>query len=280
MTTETRRRVRIATIGLMVLLPSAAPGAEPGTGASVAERRHEVRPGDTLWSIARRYGVSVEALVSANGLPSSRAPLRVGRRLIVPGRPPDDPRRTAASGGDAADGAVRVVQPPEASRREAWRLRAPADLVLRLPDLGDWAPLFTWPAEGPISSTFGPRRSGWHGGIDIKAGAGAPVSAAAAGVVRASGWESRYGLVVRLEHRDGFVTVYAHNTENLVEAGQRVAAGQPIARVGRSGRATTDHLHFEIRRGGLAYNPLFFLPLPSRIVWIEGAGAAPIDHDE
>lgn len=280
MTIRTRRRIRIASVGLIVLLPGTPTGAEPVSGAAAAERRHEVRPGDTLWSIGRRYGVSVEALVSANGLPSARTPLRVGRRLVVPGQPPADRPAAGASEVGLVNGSLRSVERLSARNLEAWRFRAPADLVLKLPDLGESTPPFTWPAEGPISSPFGPRRSGWHGGIDVKAGAGALVSAAAGGTVLASGWEPRYGLVIKIEHRDGFVTVYAHNTENLVEAGDRVVAGQPIARVGRSGRATTDHLHFEIRRGGLAYNPLFFLPLPSRIVWVEGRGGASADHDE
>lgn len=280
MTATTRRRVRIATVGLMVLLPSAAPGLESGTRITAPERRHEVRPGDTLWSIGRRYGVSVEALVAANGLSGPGAPLPVGRRLVIPGRPPTGGRAVGSAAAALANGSLRVVEPPEPRRTEVGRLRAPADLVLKLPDFGESTPLFAWPAEGRISSPFGPRRSGWHGGIDIKADAGAPVSASAAGVVVASGWETRYGRVVKIEHRDGFITVYAHNTENLVEVGERVRAGQPIARVGRSGRATTDHLHFEIRRGGLAYNPLFFLPLPSRLVWVEEPRGGPDEHDE
>ena len=74
---------------------------------------------------------------------------------------------------------------------------------------------------------------------------------------------------MKIEHNDGYVTVYAHNDENLVLVGMRVAAGDPIATVGRTGRATADHLHFEIRRNGAVYNPLYLLPLPPRVGQVE-----------
>jgi len=126
-----------------------------------------------------------------------------------------------------------------------------------------------------VISTFGQRRSGWHGGIDIKAPLGTPVQAAAAGVVVASGTEARYGLVVKIEHKHGFVTVYAHNDVNLVEVGDRVDAGDLIALVGMTGRATTYHVHFEVRRDGLAYNPLYLLPLPPRIAQVDETAERP-----
>ena len=132
-----------------------------------------------------------------------------------------------------------------------------------------------WPAEGPVISTFGHRRSGWHGGIDIKAPLGTPVQAAAAGVVVTAGVEARYGLVVKIEHKQGFVTVYAHNDVNLVEVGDRVDAGDLIALVGNTGHATTYHVHFEVRRDGLAYNPLYLLPMPPRIAQIDETAERP-----
>jgi murein DD-endopeptidase MepM/ murein hydrolase activator NlpD len=152
--------------------------------------------------------------------------------------------------------------------------------VLALPDFSELAPLFAWPVEGQISSVFGRRRMGWHRGIDIKADLGAIVTAAAAGTVVTSALEVRYGRVVKIEHPNGFMTVYAHNDDNRVEAGDRVVAGQPIAAVGRTGRATAHHLHFEIRQAGLAYNPLYLLPLPPRAMLVEEAGDEDHDSDE
>ena len=84
-----------------------------------------------------------------------------------------------------------------------------------------------------------------------------------------SGVEPRYGRVVKIEHDDGFLTVYAHNEENLVEVGMRVGAGDPIATLGRTGRATAHHVHFEIRRNGSVYNPLYLLPRPRSVGQVE-----------
>lgn len=106
-------------------------------------------------------------------------------------------------------------------------------------------------------------------GIDVLAPPGAPIIATAAGLVIASSVEHRYGRVVKVAHENGFVTVYAHNALNLVDLGEWVAAGQVIATVGRTGRATAEHLHFEIRHEGYAYNPLYLLPLPPRMVQVE-----------
>jgi len=125
--------------------------------------------------------------------------------------------------------------------------RGPRGLELAVPDFVDTSPPFTWPVEGPVTSTFGRRRSAWHRGIDIKAERGAVIFAAAAGVIVTSAVEPRYGRVVKIEHDDGFVTVYAHNEENLVQAGMHVSPGDPVATIGKTGRATAHHLHFEIR---------------------------------
>src|SRR5437868_26609 len=151
----------------------------------------------------------------------------------------------------------------------------PPRLAMVVPDFDTGLLQLAWPAEGPVISTFGHRRSGWHGGIDIKAPLGTPVQAAAAGVVVTAGVEARYGLVVKIEHKQGFVTVYAHNDVNLVEVGDRVDAGELIALVGNTGRATTYHVHFEVRRDGLAYNPLYLLPMPPRIAQIEETADRP-----
>ena len=108
-------------------------------------------------------------------------------------------------------------------------------------------------------SSFGQRGLGWHAGLDITAEPGTPIVAAAPGVVYASGWEGSYGWVVKMDHEGGFSTVYAHNLQNMVEVGDTVEAGAVIALVGRTGRASGPHLHFEIRRDGMAYNPIFLL---------------------
>jgi murein DD-endopeptidase MepM/ murein hydrolase activator NlpD len=121
------------------------------------------------------------------------------------------------------------------------------------------------PAAGVISSPFGMRAdpltggNKFHQGIDIVAPGGAPVAAAAPGRVVFSGWTAGYGNMVEVDHGGGWVTRYGHNSANSVAAGDTVAAGQQVALVGQTGRATGDHLHFEVRRDGKAVSPTIFL---------------------
>ena len=118
-------------------------------------------------------------------------------------------------------------------------------------------PGLVWPVEGKVTSRFGPR--GFlhvHRGVDIRAPKGTPVHAAAGGTVAFSGRQSSYGRVIKIDHPNGLRTIYAHNSRNFVKAGERVKAGAVIGAVGQSGRATTNHLHFEVRRHDVARDPL------------------------
>ena len=116
---------------------------------------------------------------------------------------------------------------------------------------------FLWPLQGTFSSGFEENERKRHQGIDLLSPAGTAVRAAAAGVTLYAGDGIRgYGNMIILRHSDEFVSVYAHNEANLVAEGDRVDPGQVIARVGRTGRATAPHLHFEIRRNNRAVDPL------------------------
>lgn len=121
---------------------------------------------------------------------------------------------------------------------------------------------FSWPIEnGSISSFYGKRRRDFHDGIDIRAPKGTPVHAAKAGeVIYSSNRIRGYGNMIVVKHDDNMATVYAHNRKNLVRIGDRVKDGQVIALVGRTGRATGPHLHFEVRKGEVPENPLHYLP--------------------
>jgi murein DD-endopeptidase MepM/ murein hydrolase activator NlpD len=244
--------------------PSSAQSVSDQTrnSAKSGARVHRVRRGETLSEIARRYSVSVPSIVAANRLPNESMQLRPGSRLAIP---------LSATSGAVAGPRIRRI---------ARVATVPQNLVLAVPEFAEVSPGFLWPVDGTISSPFGYRADGWHRGIDIMAPPGALVFAAATGIVIVSGVEVRYGRVVKIEHDNGFVTVYAHNDENLVEAGDQVAAGQTIATVGRTGHATSEHVHFEIRREGRAYNPLYLLPLPSRGFPIENGDRVLADADE
>jgi murein DD-endopeptidase MepM/ murein hydrolase activator NlpD len=130
------------------------------------------------------------------------------------------------------------------------------------------APL-AWPVDAPISSPFGPRDGHPHLGLDLGAPEGTPVHAACAGVVRYAGEGRRgYGRLIVIEHAGGLSTAYAHNRALEVGVGAVVARGQRIARSGATGHVTAPHLHFEVRRAGVAVDPAGLLgprPIPPGI---------------
>jgi murein DD-endopeptidase MepM/ murein hydrolase activator NlpD len=236
---------------------------------------HTVRSGESLSRIAARHRITRAALIGANSLAKPNA-LHAGQRLLVPGcRPAAQPGAGETRPGQAEpDGTVVKRVGP---------LRILTALVLNEPDFqGERIPL-VWPIEAPVISTFGERARGWHAGIDISAEVGTEISAAAAGTVLYSGWIRAYGQVVKIQHSNGFVTLYAHNLKNMVEVGDEVEAGQVIATVGRSGHVTGPHVHFEVRRDGKAYNPLHLLePSDKSPIFEDGviASSEPYDHHE
>jgi murein DD-endopeptidase MepM/ murein hydrolase activator NlpD len=119
--------------------------------------------------------------------------------------------------------------------------------------------------SGYISSFFGSRtdpfhgKSAFHAGIDFAGAPGTQVLSVADGVVSFAGRDGNYGKLVEITHGNGYVTRYAHNATILVEAGQTVRRGDPIALMGSTGRSTGTHLHFEVLRDGRPVNPLSFV---------------------
>lgn len=131
-----------------------------------------------------------------------------------------------------------------------------------------WLPTgtFRWPCSGNITSPFGYRHlsysyaSTYHKGIDIANRYGTAICAADGGTVVYSGWMSGYGYLVQVDHGNGYVTYYGHNSSLLVSVGQHVYKGQQIARMGSTGNSTGNHCHFEVRYNGVARNPMNYLP--------------------
>ncbi|MFH1783881.1 MAG: M23 family metallopeptidase [bacterium] len=199
---------------------------------------HVVKKGQTLWSISQAYRVDMKKIVKANGLYDASV-IKVGQRLFIPGA-----------------GKTKELKKPAGTAKSTRKLKTG-----KTADIESSTISFIWPVKGKITSPFGTRDNKRHLGIDISAEKGTKIVAAADGtVVYSSGDLGGYGNMIVIEHNSQFSTVYAHNSVNLVNEGTRVKKGQIIAYVGKSGRATDYHLHFEVRQKGKAENPLFYLP--------------------
>lgn len=129
-----------------------------------------------------------------------------------------------------------------------------------------------WPLVGRLLSHFGHRQDpfnghqAFHAGVDISGPIGAPVRTTADGVVAFAGWESGYGRLIVVDHLNGLSTYYAHLSRIDVIPGQEVRLGQIIGGCGASGRVTSPHLHYEVRRGGAPVNPYPYLAKSSMAV--------------
>ena len=110
-----------------------------------------------------------------------------------------------------------------------------------------------------FTSGFGPRWGQMHNGTDFAAPHGTPIRATADGVVVYVGWQSAYGRLIKIKHDFGIETRYAHLSKFRVKKGQRVSRGQHIGDMGNTGRSTGTHLHYEIRIGGKAINPMKYI---------------------
>jgi murein DD-endopeptidase MepM/ murein hydrolase activator NlpD len=117
---------------------------------------------------------------------------------------------------------------------------------------------FIWPVGGPVVSPFGWRWGRMHEGVDIAAGYGSPIAAAASGTVIYAGWMGGYGNLIIIDHGGGIATAYAHQSSFAVGGGP-VSQGQTIGYVGCTGHCFGPHLHFEVRVNGSAVDPLGYL---------------------
>lgn len=258
----------VVLTGRAVAQPDEWLGAAPEPAAPVLglPTYHQVAVGDTLYGIARRYGVDAALLAAANGL-SLADPIYAGQYLVVPAGgfthrvvPGDTLWGIACRYGVPLEELLRANGlDADAPLLIGTELLVPISLeALKTQDCGDREPL-SWPVLGPVSSPFGLRDGRPHEGIDIAAPAGTPVRAAAGGRVIYAGPAGTYGLLVILRHDAARVTYYAHCNAVYVVPGQTVAAGEVIATVGNTGRSTGPHLHFEVRVNGTPCDPVTFL---------------------
>ncbi|MBR7114112.1 MAG: M23 family metallopeptidase [Firmicutes bacterium] len=223
--------------GTRLYLPEDPPTAT--ATADAVQARITVQPGDTLYTLAQAHGTTVAQLAQANGIADIDL-IRAGQQLLLP---------------QAMGGAAEVALGADNAAYAALAAGGAADTAQAQ------LLLLEWPLKGSISSDFGWRSRGYHHGLDIAAVKGTAIGAVAAGEVICSGWlGSAYGYAVKLRHADGVETLYAHASRLCVREGEWVSKGQKIAEVGKSGNATSYHLHLELRLNGEATDPLPYLP--------------------
>jgi murein DD-endopeptidase MepM/ murein hydrolase activator NlpD len=145
---------------------------------------------------------------------------------------------------------------------KTWRRIGPAAILLLLGACAS-APKGSYvnPVDGTVTSNYGARRSGFHQGIDIAASRGTEVRAVQAGKVIFRGRQRHFGKLVIIDHGNGVQSYYAHLSGFNTRKGRRVKRGQKIGRVGKTGRASGHHLHFELRMGGRPVDPRGVVPI-------------------
>lgn len=240
---------------------------------------YQVQPGDTFETIAKEFGVSVEALVGSNAniLDDLQAPEPGTVLKIVKNGVLHSVKRGQTLTDIARTYGVSLTEILWANRLEDREYIYPGEeffipgartspIFTYLQMAGGKKSLFAWPVRGVLTSGFGPRihpisgEPDFHEGIDIEVPEGTDVYASCAGRVIVAERHSGYGLYVVLEHSNGYRTLYAHLSEIGVYRGQFVEGGQVIGRSGNTGNSTGPHLHFEIIQYGRPLNPLALLP--------------------
>lgn len=219
----------------------------PDSGNRVVRGVHVVRSGETLYSIAWRYGWDYRSLARANDIPPPYT-IYPGDRIHL-GR--SAPGRKAVAKRPDSDGSPDTASKPR-GRKPSSTSSSPAP--------ASSGPLsWQWPADGEVVTRFSASKVGQKG-IAIAGAEGAPVRAAEDGVVvyRGNGLTG-YGNLLIVKHNDRWLSAYAHNRDMVVKEGTVVKAGEKIATMGASGTFRTQ-LHFEIRRDGKPVDPLPLLP--------------------
>jgi len=249
---------------------------------------YKVKPGDTLTSLARRFQTDVKTLARINRIKDPHN-LKIGKELNIVKTSgsvhqvendqiegENEVEGTTITWKDIADeyqvsldhikcleantsstpqaGELFIItKETEQNQRDFKQLSRSAAATVENPS-------FKWPLEGKITSPYGPRSSGFHYGLDIAANQGAPIVAAAEGEVTYASSKGNYGLLVEIDHGNGWKSRYGHNNHIKVNVGEKINAGDTISTVGITGNATGPHLHFEIWNDGKRKDPKAYLP--------------------
>ncbi len=250
---------------------------------------HTVASGETLYSLGRKYGVSPFVIADANKLTTDKQ-LSLGQKIRIPGA-----KKTIEK--PVVDDQVAAVEDVPVAKPKPIRKKAPLSLaeeedttaentdgeeaIGEVPkqvavakpkikpqpaEVADATPVvpgmnLRWPLKGKVISGFGAKPDGLKNeGINIAVPEGTSVRAADGGVVAYAGNELKgYGNLVLIRHPGGYVTAYAHAKELFVKRGDKVARGDVIAKAGQTGAVTSPQLHFEVRKGATALDPMKFI---------------------
>lgn len=218
--------------------PARSPSRTTAPGSSIRPAFHTVRSGETLYSISFRYSLSVQQLAGWNDLGDGTL-IRIGQRLRL-----SPPGSSPGSSSGSSPARTPVTQPPATA--------------------AEGPPRWLWPVRGAIVARYGESPL-TASGVQLGGSAGESVRAAAGGqVVYAGSGLAGYGELIIVKHSPSWLSAYGYNQALLVREGDRVAAGQVIARMGEGPtagtRARRPLLHFEIRRNGVPVDPLTQLP--------------------
>lgn len=271
--------------------------AEMIEAGAVAERKHTVQPGDSLWSIASRYGTTVKDLLALNPDITENTLLQLGQEIVVKAKEPllsvrvvEEVTQTEAvpykteyvEEPKMYKGEQKVIrQGKNGSKRVMYEVtkvngrieakRVVSEEVLEEPVnqviakgtkvvAARGTGQFRWPTVGGyVSSRYGTRGGRFHAGVDIARPSSYNILAADNGRVVFAGWDGNYGYSIVIDHNNGYKTRYAHLRAIKVKVGQAVERGQVIGIMGSTGRSTGTHLHFEVIKNGRTINPLSVL---------------------
>lgn len=246
---------------------------KPNTITKVELQEITVAKGDTLYSISRKYQIPVNDLAVMNKLSAPFA-LSVGQKIKVP-------KLDAVQTRSASEIKQKAqVKQPEATKtttakpiekakttktvatEKTQKTKISSDPSKQLPKISARSGTkFSWPVRGKILSGYGAKNNGlFNDGINISAAKGADVKAAENGVVAYAGNEVKgMGNLIIIQHSGGWMTVYAHMDSMSVKRGNTVSVGQNIGKIGMTGKVDKPQLHFEIRKGTKAYDPVAYL---------------------
>lgn len=269
---------------------------ESSSSSKLKNQQIEVAAGDSLYSISKKYQVTLRDLIKQNNL-TPPYNLKVGSKMIIPA-----PNYYEVKSGDTIYAISRAYNMKIDNLIEMNDLKEPYSVKvgekIRISKIDDSAPVivaenktsksaarpvvsekteekkegfvertldkfnhFSWPVKGQIVSKFGPKSGGlYNDGINIKAREGAEVKASEDGVVAYVGNELKgYGNLVIVKHSGGWITAYAHLANSSVKRGDKVVKGKKIGTVGATGNVTSPQLYFGLRKGRDAVNPQNYL---------------------